>query len=55
MKSIHEWRNMLEVCLEDVLSNVEVGYKSHQNDSEILNFIEGLIFLQELSKYEPEI
>jgi hypothetical protein len=55
MKSIHEWRNMLEVCLEDVLSNVKVGYKSHQNDSEILDFIEGLIFLQELSNYEPEI
>lgn len=55
MKSIHEWRNMLEECLEDVLSNVKVGYKSHQNDSEILDFIESLIFLQELSNYEPEI
>ena len=54
-KSIQEWRSMLELCLEDVLSNERIGYRFDCDHDEILDFIDGLLFFRGLSKYEPEI
>ena len=54
-KSIHEWRSMLELCLEDVLSNQLIGYRFDRKHDDILDFIADLLFLEGLSKYEPEI
>jgi len=54
-KSIREWRRILELCLEVVLSNQRIGYRVDRDHDEILDFIDGLLFLEGLSKYEPEI
>lgn len=54
-KSIQEWRSLLELCLEDVLSNQQIGYRVDRDNDEILDFIDGIFFLEGLSKYEPEI
>lgn len=50
-RTIHEWRSLLETCLENVLSNKFIGYSS----CEILNFINSLLVLQTIEEYEPEI
>lgn len=54
-KSINEWRQNLELCLEDVLSNQRIGYEIQLEHNETLNFIKALLFLQELANYEPKI
>ncbi|MCA5004797.1 hypothetical protein [Sphingobacterium bovistauri] len=54
-KSIYEWREFLELCLEDVLSNQQIGYRVDFDHNEMLDFIVALLFLQEISDYEPEI
>jgi len=54
-KSIYEWREILEHCLEDVLSNKQIGFSVDIDHNEMLDFIGALLFLQELSDYEPEI
>lgn len=54
-KSISEWRIQLELCLEDVLSNNKITYRINRQNDDVLNFVEGLLFWKELTKYEPNI
>ncbi len=54
-RSIYEWRNLLEKCLEDVLSNRFIGYSTESHNEDILDFINSLLFLESLQEYEPEI
>ncbi|MBL1408425.1 hypothetical protein [Sphingobacterium faecale] len=54
-RSIHDWRNLLDKCLEDVLSNRFIGYSTDSHNEDILRFISSLLFLESLQEYEPEI
>lgn len=54
-RSIHEWRNLLEKCLEDVLSNRFVGHSTDSHNEDVLRFINSLLFLESLQEYEPDI
>lgn len=54
-RSIHEWRNLLDKCLEDVLSNRFVGYSADSHNEDIFRFINSLLVLESLQEYEPEI
>ncbi|PUV23688.1 hypothetical protein [Sphingobacterium athyrii] len=54
-KSVQEWRSMLELCLEDVFSNRQIGYRVDRNNNEVLDFIRELLYLDELNAYEPKI
>lgn len=54
-KSISEWRIQLELCLEDVLSNNRISYRVDRQNDDVLDFVKGLLFWKELSKYEPNI
>ncbi|QIH36282.1 hypothetical protein [Sphingobacterium sp. DR205] len=54
-KSVQEWRGMLELCLEDVFSNRQIGYRVDRNNNEVLDFIRELLYLDELNAYEPKI
>lgn len=54
-RSIHEWRNLLEKCLEGVLSNQFIGHKGDFHNDDILSFISSLLFMESLQEYEPQI
>lgn len=54
-KPLQEWQGMLERCLEDVLSNQKIKKETRRDHEEILDFIDGLLFLEGLSYYELKI
>lgn len=54
-KTLSEWRNMLECCLEDVLSNQAVKVGKWSQYDEVLDFVAVLLVFNDILKYEPEI